>query len=398
MRSAKRGESYAPASSDNAQFVSNLLPPRYNPIVLKENEIPSEPSDALLMPSDLTKKSAPGQAGEQTPLVEPPSVKLSVRLFLIPLLIVAAAVGVMFLIGRMAGSAPTFDEALNGLKSEGGGRTADWLVGPGAKQRYLYAQTLTDKMKQGMSEAERIEVGDKIIELLDKYVHPEEGQVQNFLLLALGRVWQTDPGAAPMNSPQAAEARQRIVQTLIRFAGVDNLQARKAAVLAMCFLAGASEASELKPVLIQKVTDEKEDLDVRMAAATALGPIGSSADTEVIDALHKAMNDSNPEHKELVWDAALSLAQLNQPDVADTILMLLNRADLDKLEIFDRETDPKNPAFRKLNDQEKLRILINTMIGSKNLKVASVQEKIQDLAKNDPSPRVRKAGLEILGK
>jgi len=362
--------------------------------VLKENEIPSESAEALLMPSDLSKKAAP--LPDQTPVIEPPSVKLIVRLFLIPMLIVAAAVGVMFLIGRMAGSPPTFDEALNGLKTQGGERTADWLVGPGAKQRYLYAQTLTDKMKQGMSEAERIEVGDKIIELLDKYVHPEEGQVQNFLLLALGRVWQTDPGVKPMDSPQATESRQRIVQTLIRFASVENLQARKAAVLAMCFLAGAPEAGELKSVLIKKVTDEKEDLDVRMAAATALGPIGSASDTDVLEALRAAARDGNPEHKELVWDASLSLAQLNQPDVADTILMLLNRANLDKFDILDRETDPKNPAFRKLNDQEKLRILINTMMGAKNLKVDAVQAKLQDLAKNDPSPRVRAAGAEIL--
>src|SRR5205814_7990827 len=130
-------------------------------------------------------------------LPEPPSVKLIVRLFLIPAMIVAAAVGVMFLIGRMAGSAPTFEEALNGLKGQGGERTADWLVGPGAKQRYLYAQTLTDQMKQGMSEAERIQTTDRLIELLDKYVRSEEGQVQNFVLLAPGRVWQEDKGATP---------------------------------------------------------------------------------------------------------------------------------------------------------------------------------------------------------
>src|SRR5438105_3286212 len=140
------------------------------------------------MPSDVRQANTPDAS-----VPEPPSVKLIVRLFLIPAVIVAAAVGVMFLIGRMAGSAPTFEEALNGLKGQGGERTADWLVGPGAKQRYLYAQTLTDQMKQGMSEAERIETTDRLIELLDKYVHPEEGQVQNFVLLALGRVWQGAP-------------------------------------------------------------------------------------------------------------------------------------------------------------------------------------------------------------
>jgi len=340
------------------------------------------------MPSDVARK------GTDTPTIEPPSAKLIVRLFLIPAMIVAAAVGVMFLIGRMAGSPPTFEEALNGLKTQGGERTADWLVGPGAKQRYLYAQTLTEQMKQGMSEDERIKTTDSLVDLLDKYVRPEEGQVQNFILLALGRVWQGDPNP----SPAGEQSQKKVAQTLARFSSADNLQARKAAVLGMCFLAGMPEAKNLEPVLITKLTDPKEDLDVRMAAATALGPIASPSDSAVIDALHHAMNDSDPEHKELVWDSALSLAQLNQPDVADTILMLLNRDELNKLEVFDRETDPQNPVFRPLNDQEKLRILINTMMGAKNLEVLAVQAKLQDLAKNDPSPRVRAAGVQILGK
>jgi hypothetical protein len=67
------------------------------------------------MPSDVKPKAA-----EETPLVEPPSMKLMVRLFLIPLLIVAAAVGVMFLIGRLAGGTPTFEEALQRLKAPAG--------------------------------------------------------------------------------------------------------------------------------------------------------------------------------------------------------------------------------------------------------------------------------------
>src|SRR3954451_4835795 len=105
--------------------------------------------DELLMPSDVKRGLAPSSdaapasattiaaAGE--PLVEPPSAKLIVRLFLIPLIIVALAVGVMFLIGRLAGGTPSFEEALQRMKNPGGGRTADVLVGPGSKQRYMDA-------------------------------------------------------------------------------------------------------------------------------------------------------------------------------------------------------------------------------------------------------------------
>jgi len=62
----------------------------------------------LPMPSDV-KKAAAAAAAEP---IEPPSVKLIVRLFVIPLVIVAIAVGVMFLIGLLAG-AETGDPAIH---------------------------------------------------------------------------------------------------------------------------------------------------------------------------------------------------------------------------------------------------------------------------------------------
>ena len=106
------------------------------------------------MPSDVVKDAgAPAAESGVTaaadaaqPVVEPPSVKLLVRLFVIPLLIVAAAVGVMFLISLLAGGTPSMEEALQRLKQPGGNRTADWLIGPASKQRYMDAKTLVDKM------------------------------------------------------------------------------------------------------------------------------------------------------------------------------------------------------------------------------------------------------------
>jgi hypothetical protein len=363
--------------------------------------------DELPMPSDLARPaSGSGHAshapsaggGDQTPLVEPPSAKLIVRLFLIPLIIVAAAVGVMFLIGRLAGSEPSFEEAVERLKNPGGQRTADYLVGPGAKQRYLDAKTLTDKMKSGLSEPERIKLADELIDILEHHVQAGEGEVQHFVLLALGRVWQRDPKQPPSDSPAAADSRQRVVQTLLKYAQSENPTTRKAAILATVYLAGNPEAQLVVPILIEKVRDGREDLDVRIAAATALGPLGSPDNQAVIDALHAGTNESNAENVELVWSSALSLAELNQADVGDIILKLLDRNELAKLRYFDRETDPKNPAFRALTDAEQQRILINTMIGAQHLQVPAVQERIRQLAASDPSVRVRAAGMEILGR
>lgn len=346
------------------------------------------------MPSDVKRQTT--RASQDQPVVEPPSIKLIVRLFVIPLLIVAAAVGVMALISMLAGSAASVEEAIARLKNPGGGRTAEWLVGPGSKQRYLDAQTLVNEMKSGMDEARRTKLTDELIDILDNHTRPDEGDVQHFILLALGRTWQVDPSQPAMNSPEAVAARKRVVEALLRYADAKELATRKAAVLATVYLAGRDESALVIPTIVAKLNDGSEDLDVRIAAATALGPLARGDDASAIAALQSAMRDADPRNLELVWSAALSLAQLNQPDVADTILLLLSRDELKAVKVYDREADPKNPVFRALSEQEIERILINTMIGASKLNVPAVQEQIRKLAETDPSARVRASGKQIL--
>jgi hypothetical protein len=355
------------------------------------------------MPSDVLKTgagAAPAAGGAGAPAtdaaVEPPSVKLIVRLFVIPLFIVAAAVGVMFLISLLAGGTPTMEEALRNLKQPGGNRTADWLIGPASKQRYMDAKTLVDKMKGGMSEPERIKLADELAGILQNNTQDGEGEIRHFLLLALGRTWQKDPAQPEMNSEAATASRRRAIEVLKRYASDKEIATRKAALLATVYLAGRPEVREVVPLLVEKVNDANEDLDVRLAAATALGPVATPQDKDVIDALHSAMRNVGEHDTELEWSAALSLAQLGQADVAPTILKLLSREELAGMKYYDRESDPKNPSFRPLNDQEQQRILINTMIGARNLNVPEVQQQLAKLAESDPTPRVRAAGKELL--
>ena len=131
--------------------------------------------EPLPMPSDV-KDLATGAAAD-VPAIEPPSVKLLVRLFLIPFFIVAAAVGVMFLIGRLVGGTPSVDGAIARLKNPGGQCTADWLIGPGSKQRDTDAKTLVDQMKAGMNEAERIKLTGELIDVLDNHTRAEEASL-----------------------------------------------------------------------------------------------------------------------------------------------------------------------------------------------------------------------------
>ena len=363
----------------------------------------------LPMPSDVLKQAgAPGAAGGHLvapapagpasgeSLGEPPSVKLVVRLFVIPLVIVALAVGIMFLISLMAGGTPTMEEALERLKRPGGNRTADLLVGPASKQRYMDAKTLVDQMKAGMGESERIRLADGLADVLKNHTRDGEGDIRHFLLLALGRAWQRDPSQPPMDSPAAAASRRRVLEVLSAYANDADLAARKAALLATVYLAGHPEGREAIPLLVAKLSDGGEDLDVRLAAATALGPLASPSDAHVVEALQAAMRSAGERDAELEWSAALSLAQLGQTDVTPTILKLLSREELSQLKYYDRETDPRNPAFRPLSDLEQQRILINTMIGARNLPSPEVQEQLRRLTESDPSPRVRAAGREIL--
>lgn len=347
------------------------------------------------MPSDLRAESTGVAAADQTPLIEPPSVKLIVRLFVIPFLIVGAAVGVMFLISLLAGQAPSVEESINGLKSPGGNRTANLLIGPGAKQRYLYAKTLTDHMKAGMSDAERVKLTSDLIDIIKNHTQSNEGEVQHFLLLALGRAWQIDPTkseSAESASDVTASAIDSAAETLLQFAKTGELASRKAAILSMAYFRGRDrQVAAFLPVLESTVRDEKEDLDVRLAAATVLGPLGKATDTDALDALRFAMRDTDPRNAELVWASALSLAQHNQPDVAETILKLLSREELANVQVYDREADPKNPSFRKLSEAEQERILINTMLGVEHYDVPAVKAQLEKLSNSDPSQRVRAA-------
>lgn len=346
----------------------------------------------LPMPSDLKRDADAAAVAAKPELTDPPGAKLIVRLFLIPFAIVALAVGVMYLISLMAGREPTFDEAIAGLKNAGGGRTADLLVGPGSKQRYIYAKALTNKMKLGMTPAERVSLSDQLIDILDKHTRADEGQIQHVLLLALGRTWQIDPAKPQPETAQTNEARQKAVDALLRYASAPDLSTRKAALLAMVYFKGHDDSvHQFLPVLTSTVKNDQGDLDLRMAAATALGPLATPTDADVVEALRYALRDTDPHNSELVWQAALSLAQLNQPDVADNILRLLDRNELSNIQFYDREADAKNPVFRKLSEAEIERILINTMIGVENYPNDAVQEKLKELAKSDPSHRVRAA-------
>lgn len=350
----------------------------------------------LPMPSDVRKLAATQQQAADAPVVvEPPSVKLIVRLFIIPLLIAAAVVGIMIPIGRMAGGPVSLELAIRRLKEPGGERTLG-MVGPGSKQRYMDAKALVDHMKGGLSEAQRIKLAGELTEILERYTTADEGEVQHFVLLALGRVWQKDPGQEELNSPAAVASREASLKVLMKYFDSPPVMARKAAMLALGFWGGQPEARQAIPILITKLGNAREDLDVRMAASSVLGNLALPSDAEVIEALNLARSDTEPKNAELVWNAAGALAQLHRPEAAPTLMKLLSRDELAKLQVYDRETDPQNPVMRELTELEKQRFLINAMERARFLDTPEIQNQLKIIKESDPAIRVRMAATEML--
>jgi hypothetical protein len=224
------------------------------------------------------------------------------------------------------------------------------------------------------------------------------------LLLALGQVWMRphDPKKPDQLLPekdttQTAAARRHVLDTLLKYADDKAVSARKPAILALAYWKGREEAQAAIPLLINKLESDPE-LDVKISAATALAQIATPDNTAAIDALGRAMRDSDPHNAELVWNAAIALAQLNRPEAKDVVLRLLDRKELDTMQYYDRETDPKNPTMQPLSEQEKERFLINAMLAAKNYSDPDIQAAIKKLAASDPSERVKQAAMEILEK
>ena len=358
---------------------------------------------------------------ELPPVAEPPSAKLIVRLFLIPLLIAAGVVTVMLLFGALSGGYKSVYEAVDELeRTSGGERTADVLVGPGSKQRYIAAQYISFEMRRmaerGMSQEDRIKLSERLLKALQKST-PAEGPIHHFLILSLGRVWQVDGRQGAMDSAEATASRQAVIDALIKADTDRNRPAyvdvtavgtskeevkaaadvRKAVCLALGLWGGRPEARQAIGVLVRKATADA-DQDVRFAAISALGRVATKQDREAVEALLTIMRTAGRNEAELVWAAAGSLAQMNVPESKGVILMLLDRGQLGQIEFYDRERDADNPKARKLEEEEQQRILINTIECAVHLDMPEVQAKIKAIAEGDPSPRVKAAALQAMGK
>src|SRR5438132_1333139 len=123
----------------------------------------------------------------------------------------------------------------------------------------------------------------------------------------------------PLLIAAAVASREKVLETLMKCFDAQDVSARKAAILALAFWQGQEESRKAIPALIRKLGSADEDVDVRMAAATTLGNIASGNDAEVVEALKQAMNETDAQKAELVWNAASALARLGREEAVPTM-------------------------------------------------------------------------------
>jgi HEAT repeat protein len=256
-----------------------------------------------------------------------------------PLGIVAIAVGIFFLFGRLASDEQTIPEYLNEVKS--GGRRERWqaayqlsqLINAGQAKKYPH---LVDDVLRVFDEAKR-----------------DDPRIRQYLGMVLGNLG--DRRATPVLVDALSD---RAVETRIY------------AALALGRLHDPAAVPALLKVF---ATDER---DVRKAAAYALGEIG---DPRALPALEAALTDPIADVR---YNTAIALARLGDSKSVGVLREMLDRTRLDQVEGM--RPDQKEatilaaiPAIAKIAPQEASAILAR-------------------LAESDPSLQVRSAAKAAL--
>ena len=283
----------------------------------------------------------------RNPLVAAPA--LAVQFFLIPLAVVALAVGVYVGFRSLLADARTPQDYL--LEVQSGGSNRRWPA----------AYELSRQMADPKVRADRT-----LAPALVKAFENAQGdsQVRRYLALAIGRL---DP-------PLPAEA----IVDLTRALDDPDSETR----ISVIFALGSSGDAAVVPRLIPLYTAQDVDAGIRKMVVYALGAL--PGDTQ-IDTLRTALQDAAPDVR---WNAAVALARKNNHEGVGVLKQMLDRTYVEqtvKREVrLDADQDP-------IAD-----VLISGLRAAATLKDESLRPSITTLSQNDRSLKVRDAALEAL--
>ena len=258
-------------------------------------------------------------------------------LFLVPLLVVLACVGVFIGFGWIAYDRQTTSDYLNDLRSS-------W------KPRRAQAAYELSKVLLADPDALKGEPGVRA-EVRALFEEAEEGEMKRYLALVLG--YTHDPDAVPL---------------LVAALDSPSSEMRIYALLAL----GTVGDPLALPPLIEALGDP--DAGIRKTAAFGLGELG---DPEAISALEPRLEDSVADVR---WNTALALARLGN-DAGVPVLR----------QMLDRRLTARVPGITPAQIEE---TMISAVEALAAVRGAESRELFDRLAREDPSLKVRQAAIE----
>lgn len=315
-------------------------------------------------------------------LAPPPSFgRQLAQLVIIPALIALCAIIVFWLFGSLASGGENLQEQLARLRqSSGAGKVIADLQDPRYKDRCQAAFQISVLIEKLKEPKERLELSEQLVEVLEKYVHKDEADLQYWLLLALGRLGQ--PGAL---EPILARADSHLMKVRVAVIG---------AVMMWTDHDMAAVRSAL-PRILPLLKDQYSE--VRELAAAAISKIAMPGDTQLIAPLKEAMQSLGVDPKNRLYQStviysAITLAILGDEQGIEYVAkVLLNREALAQL-----RADITNQSDVLMNRNDQDYAIAATLFYVDRMTDDRIWARVVDLAESDSSVSIRKAALQLL--
>ncbi|MCZ6670569.1 MAG: HEAT repeat domain-containing protein [Acidobacteria bacterium] len=272
---------------------------------------------------------------------EPISLRIMLRLFLVPLAVVLVCVGVFLLFGLIAGDRKTGQDYVNEIRS--GTEIRRWQAA------FELATYVRSKSPERLREENLVQ---QFIHLFEE-AETTDPRIRRYLALTLGRL--QDP---------------RAVGTLVKALEETDDQTVIYAAWALGNI-GAIEASPHLARLLGNV-----DSGIRKMAAYSLGALDHP---DNVPALRKVLSD--PE-VDVTWNAALALGRLHDPTARTLLEQMTRRSYL--------------VQFPEVSPAGRDQIVINAVRSLAHLGDPSTRPRLESISREDPSTKVRAAALAAL--
>ncbi len=302
-----------------------------------------------------------------------------VQLFLIPLAVCLASLGVFYLFARISTGDPPARKVIAKIRNEGGNarwEAANELVRLAARDpKLLRDPAVVDALLESWKNAKQENPATRrvLALLLGRTV-----EVRDYFTLALGRTG--DPRVAGV-----------LLESLELPDDKDSGQGRIYALLALGNT-GAPEA--LEPILRHS---RDADPGLRTAAAFALGSLGPVGGEAAKARLKELLQDDSVDVR---WNSALALARLRDAAGGPVLLAMTDRAALARVRIKTRALDPRTGARGEwkeypLSEDRQRDAIVNGLKALALTGGAALDARLEGFIAADPDYQVREAALKL---